>query len=184
MCYCPTDQTERARAQGPPALAAAEVSPRDGSPMIQADQPPPTSRSPTRTATPSRSRRLRGKHGRPLLLSEGRHAGLHDAGLRRARPPARLRRRPAPSCSASRPTRSRRVKKFHDKQALNFTLLADEDHAVCEAYGVWVEKSMYGKNVLGRPARDVRHRRGRRRRATSSRRSSPKTHDEEVLAAL
>src|ERR687885_2381459 len=32
------------------------------------------------------------------------------------------------------------VKKFHDKQSLSFTLLADEDHAVCETYGVWVEK--------------------------------------------
>lgn len=41
------------------------------------------------------------------------------------------------------------VKKFHDKQSLNFTLLADEDHAVCEAYGVWVEKSMYGKTYWG-----------------------------------
>jgi thioredoxin-dependent peroxiredoxin len=33
------------------------------------------------------------------------------------------------------------VKRFHDKQGLTFTLLADEDHAVAEAYGVWVEKS-------------------------------------------
>ncbi len=41
------------------------------------------------------------------------------------------------------------VKKFHDKQALNFPLLADADHAVCEAYGVWVEKSMYGKKYMG-----------------------------------
>ena len=41
------------------------------------------------------------------------------------------------------------VKKFHDKQALNFTLLADEDHAVCETYGVWAEKSMYGKTYWG-----------------------------------
>ena len=41
------------------------------------------------------------------------------------------------------------VKKFHDKQALNFTLLADEDHAVCDAYGVWAEKSMYGKTYWG-----------------------------------
>jgi thioredoxin-dependent peroxiredoxin len=38
----------------------------------------------------------------------------------------------------------KKVKKFHDKQALDFTLLADEDHGVAEAYGVWVEKSMYG----------------------------------------
>ena len=42
-----------------------------------------------------------------------------------------------------------KVKKFHDKQALDFTLLADEDHAVAEAYGVWVEKSMYGRTYLG-----------------------------------
>jgi len=41
------------------------------------------------------------------------------------------------------------VKKFHDKQELNFALLADADHAVCEAYGVWVEKSMYGRTYMG-----------------------------------
>jgi peroxiredoxin Q/BCP len=43
----------------------------------------------------------------------------------------------------------KRVKKFHDGQGLNFTLLADEDHAVCDLYGVWVEKSMYGKTYWG-----------------------------------
>jgi peroxiredoxin Q/BCP len=36
-----------------------------------------------------------------------------------------------------------KVKRFHDKQALNFALLADEGHAVADAYGVWVQKSMY-----------------------------------------
>jgi peroxiredoxin Q/BCP len=41
------------------------------------------------------------------------------------------------------------VKRFHDKQGLNFTLLADEDHAVAERYGVWVEKSRYGKTDWG-----------------------------------
>src|SRR3954470_2285236 len=41
------------------------------------------------------------------------------------------------------------VKKFHDGQGLNFTLLADEDHAVCETYGVWAEKSMYGRTYWG-----------------------------------
>jgi len=41
------------------------------------------------------------------------------------------------------------IKKFHAGQSLNFTLLADEDHAVCETYGVWVEKQMYGKTVVG-----------------------------------
>jgi peroxiredoxin Q/BCP len=43
----------------------------------------------------------------------------------------------------------KRVKKFHEGQGLNFTLLADEDHAVCDLYGVWAEKSMYGKTYWG-----------------------------------
>jgi thioredoxin-dependent peroxiredoxin len=43
----------------------------------------------------------------------------------------------------------KRVKKFHDGQGLNFTLLADEDKQVVEAYGVWVEKSMYGRKYMG-----------------------------------
>jgi thioredoxin-dependent peroxiredoxin len=41
------------------------------------------------------------------------------------------------------------VAKFDDKYTLGFTLLADEDHAVCETYGVWGEKSMYGKKYMG-----------------------------------
>jgi peroxiredoxin Q/BCP len=41
------------------------------------------------------------------------------------------------------------LKKFHDKFDLNFTLLADPDHAVAEAYGAWGEKSMYGKKYMG-----------------------------------
>lgn len=39
--------------------------------------------------------------------------------------------------------------KFRDKYDLNFPLLADEDHAVSEAYGVWKEKSMYGRTYMG-----------------------------------
>ncbi|MFC4351233.1 thioredoxin-dependent thiol peroxidase [Fodinicurvata halophila] len=39
--------------------------------------------------------------------------------------------------------------KFKDKHNLNFTLASDEDGSVCEAYGVWVEKSMYGKKYMG-----------------------------------
>jgi peroxiredoxin Q/BCP len=42
-----------------------------------------------------------------------------------------------------------RVAKFHAKFGLNFPLLADEDHAVCELYGVWVQKSMYGRTYMG-----------------------------------
>ncbi len=39
--------------------------------------------------------------------------------------------------------------KFAKKFELPFTLLADTDHKVCEAYGVWKEKSMYGKKFMG-----------------------------------
>lgn len=39
--------------------------------------------------------------------------------------------------------------KFRKKFGLNFPLLADEDHAVCDAYGVWKEKSMYGRKYMG-----------------------------------
>jgi peroxiredoxin Q/BCP len=39
--------------------------------------------------------------------------------------------------------------KFAAKYGLEFPLLADEDHAVMEKYGVWQEKSMYGKKYMG-----------------------------------
>jgi peroxiredoxin Q/BCP len=75
------------------------------------------------------------------------------------------------------------VKKFHDKKELNFLLLADADHAVCDAYGVWAEKSMYGRTYWGALRSTfiidgegiVRH---------VIAKVSPKTHDDEVLAAL
>ena len=69
------------------------------------------------------------------------------------------------------------------RQELNFRLLADEDHAICEAYGVWVEKSMYGRTYWGAQRSTfvidedgvVAH---------VVEKVSPKTHDEEVLAKL
>jgi peroxiredoxin Q/BCP len=39
--------------------------------------------------------------------------------------------------------------KFKEKFCLPFALASDEDGATCEAYGVWVEKSMYGKKYMG-----------------------------------
>jgi peroxiredoxin Q/BCP len=39
--------------------------------------------------------------------------------------------------------------KFSQKYGLTFPLLSDEDGTMCEAYGVWVEKSMYGKKYMG-----------------------------------
>jgi thioredoxin-dependent peroxiredoxin len=76
-----------------------------------------------------------------------------------------------------------KVKKFHDKYELNFPLLADEDHAIAEAYGVWVEKSMYGRKYFGNerttfvigPDGVV---------AAVLRKVKPAEHDELVLSAL
>lgn len=77
----------------------------------------------------------------------------------------------------------KKVKKFHDKQSLNFQLLADEGHAVADAYDVWVEKSMYGKSYFGNerttfvigPDGTV---------AQVLRKVKPAEHDALVLAAL
>jgi peroxiredoxin Q/BCP len=41
------------------------------------------------------------------------------------------------------------IEKFAEKYKLTFPLASDEDHKVAEAYGVWVEKSMYGKTYMG-----------------------------------
>ncbi|MGD2067087.1 MAG: thioredoxin-dependent thiol peroxidase [Gemmatimonadota bacterium] len=40
-------------------------------------------------------------------------------------------------------------RKFRDKYDLNFPLLADEDHAVAEAYEVWQEKKLFGRELMG-----------------------------------
>ena len=76
-----------------------------------------------------------------------------------------------------------KVKRFHDKQGLNFTLLADDDHGVAEAYGVWVEKSMYGKTYWGNERTTfVLDEDGVVREIL--RKIKPKEHDERVLAVL
>ena len=47
------------------------------------------------------------------------------------------------------PDSERSHQNFCSKHELNFTLLADTDKKMCEAYGVWVEKSMYGRKYMG-----------------------------------
>ncbi len=77
----------------------------------------------------------------------------------------------------------KKVKKFDEKHAFGFPLLADEDHAVAEAYGVWVQKSMYGRTYWGNerttfivdPDGKV---------AQVLRKVKPAEHDELVLGAL
>ena len=47
------------------------------------------------------------------------------------------------------PDSERSHQNFCAKHDLRFTLLSDTERAVCEAYGVWVEKSMYGRKYMG-----------------------------------
>jgi peroxiredoxin Q/BCP len=47
------------------------------------------------------------------------------------------------------PDNAAKHQKFIAKYELPFSLIADTDHAVAEAYGVWVEKSMYGRKYMG-----------------------------------
>jgi peroxiredoxin Q/BCP len=76
-----------------------------------------------------------------------------------------------------------KVKKFHEEQGLNFSLLADEGHAVAEEYGVWAEKSMYGKKYFGNERTTfVIGPDGRV--AKVLRKVKPGEHDELVLSAL
>ena len=73
--------------------------------------------------------------------------------------------------------------KFKEKLHLPFTLLADPDHATADDYGVWVEKSMYGKTYMGverstfviAPDGTL---------AKVMRKVKPDTHADDVLAAL
>jgi thioredoxin-dependent peroxiredoxin len=47
------------------------------------------------------------------------------------------------------PDEVKAIDKFAGKYDLDFTLLADADHAVADSYGTWVEKSMYGNKYMG-----------------------------------
>jgi thioredoxin-dependent peroxiredoxin len=75
------------------------------------------------------------------------------------------------------------LEKFAGKHGLDFTLLADADHAVAERYGTWVEKSMYGKKYMGvQRATFIVGPDGKIARVYPK--VSPKTHDEQLLKAL
>jgi len=47
------------------------------------------------------------------------------------------------------PDKMKPIEKFAEKYKLTFPLASDETHAVAEAYGSWVEKSMYGRRYMG-----------------------------------
>ncbi len=81
------------------------------------------------------------------------------------------------------PDAPKKIAKFDAKYDLAFPLLGDEDHAVAEAYGVWVQKSMYGREYMGNerttfvisPDQTI---------TDIFRKVKPGEHDELVLAAL
>ena len=75
------------------------------------------------------------------------------------------------------------VDKFAGKYDLDFTLLADADHAVAEKYGTWVEKSMYGNKYMGvQRATFIIDPKGKIARVFPK--VQPKKHDDLVLKAL
>jgi thioredoxin-dependent peroxiredoxin len=75
------------------------------------------------------------------------------------------------------------VAKFADKYGLGFTLLADADHKVAEAYGTWIEKRNYGRTYWGvQRATFIIDPEGRTARVFPK--VSPQKHDDVVLDAL
>jgi peroxiredoxin Q/BCP len=81
------------------------------------------------------------------------------------------------------PDSPKKLRAFADKYGLPFTLLSDEDHALAEKYGVWVEKKNYGKTYWGNerstfiigPEGNIE---------TVLRKVKPAEHDDLVLDAL
>jgi thioredoxin-dependent peroxiredoxin len=81
------------------------------------------------------------------------------------------------------PDKPAALRRFADKYGLPFTLLADTEHAVAQAYGVWVEKNRYGRTYWGNERTTfVIDPEGKVARVFPK--VSPKTHDEVVLEAL
>jgi peroxiredoxin Q/BCP len=76
-----------------------------------------------------------------------------------------------------------RQAKFKAKDKLPYILLADEDHAIAEKYGVWVEKSMYGRTYWGNE-RTTFIIDAAGKIVQILRKVKPETHSEDVLAFL
>jgi peroxiredoxin Q/BCP len=81
------------------------------------------------------------------------------------------------------PQGARSKDKFRSKYGLQFPLLADEDHAVADSYGSWVEKDNYGKKYMG-TARRTFLIDPEGKVARTWQKVKPEGHAAEVLAAL
>jgi thioredoxin-dependent peroxiredoxin len=150
--------------------------------MIEEGQPAPTFTLPTDSGDEVSLRSLRGK---PVVLyfypkddtpgCTAQACGIRDAW-------SEFERSGAVVLGVS-PDSPNKHAKFREKYGLPFTLLADEDHAVSEAYGVWVEKSFAGKKYMGvERSTFVIGPDGTLTRVMRS--VKPETHADEVLAAL
>jgi peroxiredoxin Q/BCP len=81
------------------------------------------------------------------------------------------------------PDAPKKIAKFDAKYELGFPLLGDEDHRVAEQYGVWVKKSMYGREYMGNE-RTTFVISADQTIKEILRKVKPAEHDELVLAAL
>ena len=93
-----------------------------------------------------------------------------------------LERKGAVVLGVSPDSRKRHVR-FREKYGLPFTLLSDEEHAVAEQYGTWVEKRMYGKTYMGME-RSTFVIDAEGNVAKAMRKVKPADHADAVLAAL
>lgn len=85
---------------------------------------------------------------RTLFLSQRHDFRLHGTGLQ---PSRQLCRTQASGLRSNRRQHQRRevTPKFIEKNQLPFTLIADTEHKLVETFGVWGEKSMYGRKYMG-----------------------------------
>jgi peroxiredoxin Q/BCP len=150
--------------------------------MAEAGKPAPTFALPSETGDTVSLESLRGK---PVVLyfypkDDTPGCARQACGLRDSW--GELEQRGAVVLGIS-PDGPRSHMKFKQKYGLPFTLLADEDHAVAEAYGVWVEKKLLGKRYMGiERSTFVIDAEGNV--AKVMRRVKPDTHADQVLAAL
>ena len=180
MCYCPQDQTGGRRPQGPPPLAAAQV---EWPTMIEAGQ-----RAPDFT--------LPDQDGEPVSLLRPRAAGPSSS--------TSIPRPTRPGCTTQACGVRDHLPDYEEAGAVVLGVSPDpvqggqevprQAGAELHAAGRRGPRGLrrlrrLGREVdvrqdlLGRPARDVHHRRGRHRRHVIPK-VSPKTHDDVVLAAL
>ncbi len=150
--------------------------------MIEAGEPAPDFELPDQHGSPVR---LADQRGRPVILyfypkADTPGCTAQACGVRDRR--ADYERAGAVVLGVS-PDSVARLKRFDDKYGLAFTLLADEDHAVAESYGVWVEKRRYGRTYMG-VARTTFVIDPQGRVADVLERVNPRTHDDDVLTAL